>query len=202
MEDPTKKWIGLSISNKEGPKFRFHNDLAAPVFIIAVKFLTKQPLKIDVIAATFIPLWRSKNGFKIKDLGNHVVLFMFESKVDVDNILANKPWNFDKHLMVLQRYDGVREVHEIDFTLTPFWVQVHGIPVKFMTKTVAESLCETVGQVQNQPPTRTEECRGFMRVRVLLDVTQLVCRGRVITLDDGKDLSVSFKYERLPNICY
>lgn len=127
---------------------------------------------------------------------------MFESKVEVDNILANEPWNFDKHLMVLQRYDGVREVHEIDFTFTPFWVQVHGIPVKFMTKIVAESLCETVGQVQNQPPTRTEECRGFMQVRVLLDVTQLVCRGRVITLDDGKDLWVSFKYERLFNICY
>lgn len=77
---------------------------------------------------------------------------------------------------------------------------MHGIPVKFMTTTVAESLCETVGQVQKQ--SQTEECGGFMRVRVLVDVTQPLCRGRVISLDDDKDLWVSFKYERLPIICY
>ena len=120
MEDLTKQWTGLSISNREGPKFRLHNELAAPVFIIAAKFLTKRALNIDAVAATFTPLWRSKNGFKIKNLGNHVVLFTFESMAEVDNRLANEPWSFDKHLMVLQRYDGVREVHELDFTLTPF----------------------------------------------------------------------------------
>lgn len=41
-----------------------------------------------------------------------------------------------------------------------------------------------------------------MCVRVLVDASQPVCRGRVITLDDDKKLLVSFKYERLPNICY
>ena len=41
-----------------------------------------------------------------------------------------------------------------------------------------------------------------MQVRVLVDVTQPLCRGRVISLDDDKDLWVSFKYERLPIICY
>ena len=120
MEDLMKQWTGMSISNKEGPKFRLHNELVAPVFIIAAKFLTKKALNIDAIAATFTPLWRSKNGFKIKNLKNHVVLFTFESKAKVDNILANEPCSFDKHLMVLQRYDGVREVHELDFSLTPF----------------------------------------------------------------------------------
>ncbi|XP_023917240.1 uncharacterized protein LOC112028778 [Quercus suber] len=90
----------------------------------------------------------------------------------------------------------------MDFSLTPFWVQVHGIPMKFMNQTVAEGLCETVGVVQNQSNTKTEECGGFMRVRVLVDISQPLCRGRVLTLDDDKELWVSFRYERLPNICY
>ena len=41
-----------------------------------------------------------------------------------------------------------------------------------------------------------------MRVRVLVDISQPLCRGRVISLDDDKELWVSFKYGRLPNICY
>lgn len=74
--------------------------------------------------------------------------------------------------------------------------------MKFMNPTVAEGLCEIVGQVQSQPNSKTEECGGFMRVRVLADISQPLCRGRVISLDDDKELWVSFKYERLPNICY
>ena len=202
MEDLTKQWNGLTISHKEGPKFRLHNDMATFVFIIAAKFLTKRALNINAIAATFTPLWRSKNGFKIKHLGNHVVLFTFDSKTEVDNILANEPWRFDKHLMVLRRYDGVSEVQQMDFNLTPFWVQVHGIPMKFMNQTVAEGLCETVGVVQNQSNTKTVESGGFMRVKVLVDISQPLCRGKVLTLDDDKELRVFFRYERLPNICY
>ena len=41
-----------------------------------------------------------------------------------------------------------------------------------------------------------------MRVRVLIDITQPLCQGRVICLEDDKELWVSFKYERLPNLCY
>lgn len=42
----------------------------------------------------------------------------------------------------------------------------------------------------------------FIRVKVSVDITMLLCRGRLISLKDDKQLWVSFKYERLPNICY
>ena len=120
MEDLTKQWTGLSISHMEGPKFQIHNDMATSVFIINAKFLTKRALNINAIATTFTPLWRSKSGFKIKNLGNNVVLFTFDNKTEMDNILANEPWSFNKHLMVLQRYNGVSKVQNMDFNLTPF----------------------------------------------------------------------------------
>ena len=41
-----------------------------------------------------------------------------------------------------------------------------------------------------------------MRVQVTLDVYQPLCRGRVIKLEEGEKIWVSFKYERLPNIYY
>ena len=42
----------------------------------------------------------------------------------------------------------------------------------------------------------------FMRVRVSVDITKPLCRGRKIRLNDGEDSWVSFKYEHLPNLYY
>ena len=202
MEDLTVQWKGLSLSHREGPKFRLNSDLASAEYTIAAKFLTKRALNTDAIAATFKPLWRSKNGFRVKNLGNHVVLFIFDNEEEVDTIMANEPWSFDKHLMVLQRYGKDSIVEELSFNLTQFWVQVHGIPLGFMNPTVAAGICETAGTVSRNPKMPIEDGGGFMRVRVLIDITQPLCRGRVICLEDDKELWVSFKYERLPNLCY
>ena len=100
-----------------------------PEFIIAAKFFTKRVLNMDAIALTFQPLWRSKNGFKVKNMGNHIVLFIFDNKREVETIIENEPWSFDKHLMVLQCYDKDTPFEELQFNYTSFWVQVHDIPI-------------------------------------------------------------------------
>ena len=43
---------------------------------------------------------------------------------------------------------------------------------------------------------------GFMCVKVILDVSLPLCRGRLISLEKGEKHWVSFKYDQLPNICY
>ena len=51
----------------------------------------------------------------------------------------------------------------------------------------------------------TVEDRGggpCMRIRVQIDITKPLCRGRKILLDDNTECWVSFQYERLPNFCY
>ena len=125
---------------------------------------------MEAIALTFQPLWRSKNGFKVKNMGNHIVLFIFDNKLEVDTILANEPWSFDKHLIVLQRYDEDMLVEELQFNRTSFWVQVHDIPVRFMNQKVAEGICSNVGMVFKKFETEGEG-GSFMRVRVRLDIT-------------------------------
>ena len=53
-------------------------------------------------------------------------------------------------------------------------------------------------------PNDAPECdRGsFICVRVVIDTSRPLCRGRLITLDDGKEHWVSFKYKMLTNFCY
>ena len=41
-----------------------------------------------------------------------------------------------------------------------------------------------------------------MRVRVSVDITKPLCRGRKIRLNAGEDSWVNFENECLPNLCY
>ncbi|XP_050281916.1 uncharacterized protein LOC126722818 [Quercus robur] len=188
MEELTKSWSCLTLSDVEGSNLQIKEEEAVTDFVLAAKFLTKRALNFDAIAKTFTPLWRSKNGFKIKKEGDQVILFTFDNREEIDQILEAESWSFDKHLMVLQRYDRETDVHDI--------------PIRFRTRKVAEKICGTIGTVHEPAEGTITEGDGFIRVRVTIDMSQPLSRGRVISLESGKELWVSFKYERLSNLCY
>ena len=104
MEELTNTWSNLSLNEREGNRFSLQNQHRSSEFIIADKFLTKRVLNMEAVAKTFRQLWQSTGGFKIRNLEDHLVLFVFKNQRDVDWIFQSEPWCFDKHLVVLQRY--------------------------------------------------------------------------------------------------
>ena len=202
MEEITRSWNNLSLDEREGSRITLKNSSRSSDFILAAKFFTKRVLNMDAVARTFRQLWRSTAGFKIRNMHNNVVLFIFNNQGDIDRILRSEPWCFDKHLVALHQYDGDIHISEINFQWVSFWVQVHDIPIRFMTREVTENICDTVGTVCQSSGGVDEDGGRFMRVKVKLDILLPLCRGRVVTLESGKTVWVNFKYERLPNFCY
>lgn len=90
MDSITKEWSRLSLF-EEGSWFVLNNNLHTQEFIIVVKFLTKCVLNVDVVVRTFKSLWQSQNGFKAKNLGDHILLFIFDNKIEVDKVLLSEP---------------------------------------------------------------------------------------------------------------
>ena len=120
MEQLTMSWNNLSLSDKERSRFILPEDHRRGEFVIAAKFFTSRFLQMEVVASTFLQLWRTTNGFRVRNQGNNIVLFVFDNLADVDKILKSQPWSFDKHLIVMQRYIGDAPVHELTFNKVPF----------------------------------------------------------------------------------
>lgn len=143
MEYLTQSWKRLSLSKREGPGCCLTAEESVNNFSIAAKFTTKRAINVDSIAKTFTPMWRAKKGFKIQNIGDHELHFSFETKEDVDKILGSEPWSFDKHLVVIQGYENDKPFQDLKYDRTTFWVQVHGLPMKFMTIAAAEkNMCK------------------------------------------------------------
>ena len=91
MEELTNTWSNLSLNEREGNRFTLQNQHRSLEFIIAAQFLTKRVLNMEAISKTFRQLWRSTDSFKIHNLEDHLVLFVFKNQGDVDRIFQSEP---------------------------------------------------------------------------------------------------------------
>ena len=145
MDTLADVWTWLSLSEQEGEVFNFENQGCRKECTLVAKFFTKRALNIEVVARTLKPLWHTKQDFEIQDMGNHVLLFVFENEVDINWVLLGEPWSFDKYLIVLRRYEDDSSLRKLFFHTAKFWVQVHDLPVRQMVTKIAKSLCKSVG---------------------------------------------------------
>ena len=136
-------------------------------------------------------------------MGENRVLFTFRDEIDMERVIANGPWSFDKFLIILQRIEDDDQIAQIKFRHISLWVQIHNMPVRHLTEEAGWKIGATLGTVERVGT--EDERRGggnYVRIRVRMDAQKPLCRGRKIGLDGKREMLVSFKYERLPNFCY
>ena len=88
-------------------------------------------------------------GFNVTVGGENILLFAFELEVDAEQVIQGKPWAFDRHLVVFERFDGYTSIHALGFKTTAFWVQIHNLPFPLQTIETAFSIGETISSVIN-----------------------------------------------------
>ena len=102
----------------------------------------------------------------------------------------------------MQQYEYDMSIQDLRFTRTIFWVQVHGIPLRYMTLEAAIKICSVVGDLIQPADPKFSDGENFLRVLVSIDISLPLCRNRLISLNNEKPVWASFKYERLLNMCY
>ena len=196
-------WKKFSLSECEGDGVDLASESDKPQSFLAAKFLTRRSLNVEAVARTFKPLWRTDQGFTIRDMGNNILVIVFDEEADRERVLQGEPWAYDKHLIVFQRIAEEEAIEEVNFSEISFWIQLHGLPVRKMTQESAILLAAPLGVIEQVAEGDTATGNGqCLRIRVRLDVTKPLCRGRKARFEKGRESWVSFKYERLPNFCY
>ena len=203
MDAMASMWETFSLTEHEDDIFDLDPSLESPAFVLAAKFFTRRTVNVEAIARTFKPLWKTARGFTVKDMGENRMVFTFEDEVDLERVLLNEPWTYDKYLVILQRVDSDVSIDSMVFSTVPFWVQIHGLPIWSLTGAVAEGIGNSLGRVEKFLDHEGFAGGGsYVQIRIHIDCTKPLCRGRRTRLGGGQVGWISFKYERLPNFCY
>ncbi|KAL8491105.1 hypothetical protein ACS0TY_022945 [Phlomoides rotata] len=64
-------------------------------------------------------------GFNAREVGSNLFSFQFRPKADMREVIAQKPWHFDKNLLVLKEVERGEQPSKTNLNTTLFWVRLY-----------------------------------------------------------------------------
>ena len=203
VEELERLWSKLSFTKEEdeGIELDFNFTKAAREIgknCVIMKILAHKSISIDALIKNMRMLWKPNKGVQIFEVDEDLFLEEFGDGKDKKKVLDMCPWSYEKQLVLLQEFDGKLTPKEIEIRWAPFWIQIFNLLLNCGMKEIGRAIGAKLGEVM-EIDVHWGMC---MRVKVLLDVTKRLVRGKKITVEGGECRWVNFKYERLPNFCY
>ncbi|KAL5818562.1 hypothetical protein ACOSQ4_022404 [Xanthoceras sorbifolium] len=95
-------------------------------------------------------------------------------------------------------------LHNMNFDLVEFWVQIHNIPLLCMNKEVGIFLGKQIGEFIDIDLGDSGDCLGkYLRVRILINISKPLKRCiRIDLTGSGVETALLLRYERLPYHCF
>ena len=92
----------------------------------------------------------------------------------------NGPWNFNNNLLLLCKWRRGLSTTNINFTHSPFWDQIWGLPFELMSDEVGRELGNNIGKfIEVDQRARQSDQVKFMRIKRDLQLVRPLKRGWV-----------------------
>ncbi|KAF7144795.1 hypothetical protein RHSIM_Rhsim04G0047100 [Rhododendron simsii] len=172
-------------------------------FALVGKILSSKILNKTGVSRVIEKAWRTKEEFSISPWKDNIYAFGFKKEEDLCRVISRGPWSVMGSLLILRKWDQKKSFSELDFNFSPFWVQVHGLPLGFLNSKVGLTIARSLGEViAVEEPGEKGRLANFLRVRVWVDITKPFKKGFFLRRPLEGDSCVRYKYERLSDFCY
>ena len=209
MEDELEEmWTKFSLTEEEGESFSLGSSTTEAAKLVGrncvvMKVLTHKWLNIEALRKNLRMIWKPTKGVQINEIGDELFLVEFGEGRDKRRIMEMSPWTYEKQLILLKEFVGEQVPKDIVLRQSPFWVQIHNLPLNNRTRESGWEIGSKLGEVLEVDVAESGVQWGrYLRVKVMVDVSKKLVRGKKIAFEGREQRWITFKYERLPNFCY
>lgn len=147
-------------------------------FVLVGKILASKTLNKTGVQKIIEKAWRTEEEFSISPWKDNVYAFGFKNEEDLCRIISKGPWSVMGAILVLRRWETGKAFKDLEFNFSPFWVQIHGLPLGFLNSKSGMVIAESLGEViAVEDPGERGRLSNFLRVRVWLDVSKPLKKG-------------------------
>lgn len=168
------------------------------------RIISEKPLNRKTVREMILKSWGHPKGLHTIDLSMNTYMFNFSEAMTPRKIMEDAPWNILGSLLCLHRWVPKFSIHEVDYNFSPFWIQVHGVPLEGMSLANAQRIAEKVGEVEEveDPLIGNKIVRGFLRAKVVVNIKKPLITGFWVPRKDMPKTWIWIHYEKLQDFCY
>lgn len=141
----------------------------------------------EIIKNSMGKIWKTTKPFLVCEVGSNIYIFSFNNEVDMNWVLARRPWLFESFLLSLKPFDGYTLASKMDFSKEAFWVQLHELPIACMNEDMGIFISNTIGLVKACDVQIDGSGWGtVLRVFIELDLYKPITKGRTLSVKGSK----------------
>ncbi|XP_042969019.1 uncharacterized protein LOC122301691 [Carya illinoinensis] len=206
MEKLQEMWETFQLNDEEGEAIELEEEGSSEVQrkgerSLIGKIWSERVIGKNIVENTMGRVWRLSKPAIFTEVGRNVFVITFATHADKNRVESGRPWLFDGNIFVMNVFDGYTPLGHMSFDKAAMWVQFHNLPLAGMSKECGIRLGSSLGEVEEVEVDVDDVGWGsFLRVRICLDLTKPLARGRTFKLQ-GVQTWVPITYEKLPRFC-
>ncbi|KAK3022602.1 hypothetical protein RJ639_045753 [Escallonia herrerae] len=171
---------------------------------LLAKIICSKKSNSKVVQTILQKSWNPTQGMKIQTHHDNIDSIIFNHEWDKNRIMDHRPWSVMSSHVVVRDWPHQLNLDEIEFTQSPFWIRVKGLPPILMTKQNAEKIGSKIGKVLEVDFTADGNLAWlrFLQIQVQIDITKPLHTSFNRIKDNRQKMWIRLQYERLPDFCF
>ncbi|KAH7511064.1 hypothetical protein FEM48_ZijujUnG0051700 [Ziziphus jujuba var. spinosa] len=172
-------------------------------FRLVGKVFSDKLLRKNLVQSIIRRAWFTNDDVQVESLHPNIFLFCFKSIAERNRIWRKRPWSINGAHLALREWKPEQSFEDLGFNISTFWVQIHGLPLQFMTSSNASTIGGLFKNLIHCESTSRTNLVGlkYMRIQVDVDISKPLLTGFFHKLGN-RGSWVQFSYERLAEFCY
>jgi hypothetical protein len=180
-----------------------NNPLQSNCLPLVGQLISQRTHNNQSVNAALKKAWEFAVPFSFTVLGPNKYLLKLSKEEHIEKIFKQVTWNVNGSLLVLRIWSPAATIGELVFNKSPFWIQVHGLPLINMTIKNAIAIAKGLGRFLKVEDFGASGAtfKSYLRLLVEIDVSTPLKPGFLFNREGGDSIEVSLIYERLDEYC-